>query len=261
MKDLVETMILAIDIGNSNIVIGCIDKENTYFVERLSTNHSKTDLEYAINIKSILDLYHITSEAIEGSIISSVVPPLSNVMKRAVWKCLGKQAMIVGPGLKTGLDIKIDNPGQLGSDLVVDAVAAIAEYPVPAIVIDMGTATTFSVINEKKTYLGGAIIPGVRISLDSMTSRTSQLPKISLEAPRHTIGKNTIECIKSGAIYANASMIDGMIERINEELGREATIIATGGLSAFIIPHCKKKIIYDDNLLLKGLQIIYNKNK
>ena len=143
----------------------------------------------------------------------------------------------------------------------MDAVAAIAEYPVPAIVIDMGTATTFSVINEKKTYLGGAIIPGVRISLDSMTSRTSQLPKISLEAPRHTIGKNTIECIKSGAIYANASMIDGMIERINEELGREATVIATGGLSAFIIPHCKKKIIYDDNLLLKGLQIIYNKNK
>lgn len=254
-------MILTIDIGNSNIVLGCIDQNATYFVERLSTNHTKTDLEYAFNIKSALDLYHITPDAIEGSIISSVVPPLSNVLKKAVHKCLGIHPLLVGPGLKTGLNIKIDNPAQLGSDLVVDAVAAIAEYPLPAIVIDMGTATTFSVIDRNKNYLGGGIIPGVRVALDALISHTSQLSKISLEAPRHTIGKNTIECIKSGAIYANASMLDGMITRIEEEVGESCTVIATGGLSSFIVPYCRQKIIYDDELLLKGLLLIYQKNK
>ena len=254
-------MILAVDIGNSNIVVGCIDGEKTYFVERLSTDRGKTDLEYAISIKIILDLYHILPENLEGSILSSVVPPLSSVIKRSVEKVLKKEALLVGPGIKTGLNIKIDNPGQLGSDLVVDAVAAIYEYPTPLIVIDMGTATTMSVIDETGQYLGGAIIPGLRVSLDSLTSRTSQLPRVSLEAPRSVIGKNTIECMKSGAILGNASLLDGMIDRINEELGKEATVVATGGLVSFIAPHCRHSIICDDNLLLKGLWILYQKNK
>ena len=254
-------MILAVDIGNSNIVVGCIDSEKTYFVERLSTDRAKTDLEYAINLKIILDMYHISPEDLEGGIISSVVPPISSVVKRSVEKILKKEALLVGPGIKTGLNIKIDNPGQLGSDLVVDAVAAIYEYPTPLIVIDMGTATTMSAIDKAGQYLGGAIIPGLRVSLDSLTTRTSQLPRVSLEAPRHAIGKNTIECMKSGAILGNAALLDGMIDRFQEELGGDATVVATGGLIPFIAPHCRHRILCDDKLLLKGLWILYQKNQ
>ena len=253
-------MILAIDIGNSNIVVGCIDDTTTYFVERLSTDNGKTDLEYAIGLKAILELYNISPNSIHGGIISSVVPPLSNTMSRAVEKVIGKAPLLIGPGVKTGLNITIDNPAQLGSDLVVDAVAAMHQYPVPLIVIDMGTATTMSVIDKDKKYIGGVIIPGLRVATDSLISKTSQLPKISLETPPHAIGKNTIDCMKSGAIFGNAALIDGMIDRIEGELGMTATIIATGGLARFILPHCTHSITYDDALLLKGLQIIYKKN-
>ena len=253
-------MILAIDIGNSNIVVGCIDDTTTYFVERLSTDNGKTDLEYAIGLKAILELYNISPNSIHGGIISSVVPPLSNTMSRAVEKVIGKAPLLIGPGVKTGLNITIDNPAQLGSDLVVDAVAAMHQYPVPLIVIDMGTATTMSVIDKDKKYIGGVIIPGLRVATDSLISKTSQLPKISLETPPHAIGKNTIDCMKSGAIFGNAALIDGMIDRIEGELGMTATVIATGGLARFILPHCTQSITYDDALLLKGLQIIYKKN-
>ena len=253
-------MILAIDIGNSNIVVGCIDDTTTYFVERLSTDNGKTDLEYAIGLKAILELYNISPNSIHGGIISSVVPPLSNTMSRAVEKVIGKAPLLIGPGVKTGLNITIDNPAQLGSDLVVDAVAAMHQYPVPLIVIDMGTATTMSVIDKDKKYIGGVIIPGLRVATDSLISKTSQLPKISLETPPHAIGKNTIDCMKSGAIFGNAALIDGMIDRIEGELGMTATVIATGVLVFFILPHCTHSITYDDALLLKGLQIIYKKN-
>lgn len=253
-------MVLAVDIGNSNVVVGTVHKTGVSFVERISTDHGKTDLEYAMAIKAILDLHDITPAQIKGCIISSVVPPVTAVVSKALEKLTGESALIVGPGIKTGLNIKIDNPAQLGSDLVVDAVAGIAEYPLPLIIIDMGTATTMSAIDKNGNYLGGVIIPGARIALDSMVSRTSQLPRISFDAPKKTIGTNTIECMKSGMVLGNASMMDGMIDRIEDELGEEATVIATGGLARFIIPHCKHEIIYDDTLLLKGLYLIYNKN-
>ena len=168
---------------------------------------------------------------------------------------------IVGPGVKTGLNILMDNPAQVGSDRIVNAVAAINEYPAPLIIIDMGTATTFCVIDEKKNYIGGMILPGVRISLDALTSRTSQLSKISIEAPKKTIGKNTIDCMKSGIIHGNAACIDGMVKRIEHELGQKATVLATGGLARKIVPYCEQRILIDDELLLKGLRLIYNKNK
>ena len=253
-------MVLAVDIGNSNIVVGTVHKTGVSFVERISTDHGKTDLEYAMAIKAILDLHNITPSQIKGCIISSVVPPVTAVVSKALEKLTGESALVVGPGIKTGLNIKIDNPAQLGSDLVVDAVAGISEYPLPLIIIDMGTATTMSAIDKQGNYLGGVIIPGARIALDSIVSRTSQLPRISLDAPKKTIGTNTIECMKSGMVLGNASMMDGMIDRIEDELGEEATVIATGGLAKFIIPHCKHQIIYDDTLLLKGLYLIYNKN-
>ena len=169
--------------------------------------------------------------------------------------------MVLAAGVKTGLNIKIDNPAQLGADLVANAVAGIHNYPVPLIIIDMGTATTLSVVDEKKQYIGGMILPGPRISLDALTARASQLSGISLEAPKHIVGKNTIECMKSGIVYSNAAAMDGMIERIEEEIGCKATVVATGGLAKSIIPHCKREVILDEELMLKGLYIIYEKNK
>ena len=254
-------MILAIDIGNTNIVIGCIDGDNCLFVERLSTVRTKTELEYAIDIKSVLDIYHIKSSELEGGIISSVVPQITVVAKLAVEKILKREALIVGAGIKTGLNIRIDNPAQLGSDLVVDSVAALAEYPAPLLIFDMGTANTVCVIDKNKNYVGGMIYPGIGVSLDSLTAHASQLGGISLEAPENIIGKNTVDCMKSGAIYSSAAAIDGIIDRLSDELEGDVTVIATGGLAGNIIPYCRRKVILDDNLLLKGLAIIYRKNR
>ena len=254
-------MIFAIDIGNTNIVAGCIDKEKTYFIERISTVRTKTELEYAVDIKTLLDIYHIKKNDIEGCIISSVVPQITNAVKLAAEKILKKEVMVLGPGVKTGLNIMMDNPGSLGADLVANAVAGIAEYPLPLAIIDMGTASTVSVVDEKKHYVGGMIFPGINISLDALTARASQLSGISIDAPRRIIGKNTIECMKSGVIYSNAAALDGIVERIGEELGKEPFVVATGGLAKKIVPYCKKKIVLDEDLLLKGLLIIYEKNK
>lgn len=254
---------LAIDMGNTNIVIGCVDQERVLFEERISTDRSKTELEYVVIFKTVLELYGIVADKVKGAIISSVVPPLVNVITGAVEKLVGISPMIVGPGLKTGLNILMDQPKQLGSDLVVDAVAAIKDYGPPAIVIDMGTATTLSVIDKNGCYIGGQILPGVRVAMDSLVSRTSQLPRISLEAPGRVIGKNTVDCMKSGLIYGYASCIDGLLERLAGELGEplsEIHIIATGGLASVIVPECRHKIIVDQELLLKGLKVIYDKN-
>ena len=254
-------MILAIDIGNTNIVVGCIDEEKIYFTERLSTVRTKTELEYAVDLKTVLDIYHIKRTDIEGCIISSVVPQITGIAKLAAEKILKKEVMVLGPGVKTGLNIVMDNPGQLGADLVADAVAGLASYPVPLVVIDMGTATTISVVNSKKQYIGGMIMPGVGISLDALTARAYQLSGIRIDAPRHIIGKNTIECMKSGVLNSNAAALDGIIDRIEEEIGEKTTVIATGGLAKKIVPHCRKEIILDEELLLKGWMLIYRKNK
>lgn len=226
-------MVFTIDIGNSNIVVGTVNRQGVLFVERMSTDHKKTELEYAILLKSAMEIHGITTNEIKGCIISSVVPPVTSVINRALEKLTGEKALVVGPGIRTGLNIKIDNPAQLGSDLVVDAVAGIAEYPLPLIIIDMGTATTMSAIDAAGNYLGGVIIPGVRVALDSMVSRTAQLPRISFEAPKKAIGKNTIECMKSGSVLGSASMLDGMIDRLEEELSQDATVVATGGIAPF----------------------------
>lgn len=253
-------MILAVDIGNTNIVIGCIEEEKVFFVERVSTNISKTELEYVVEFKTLLDLYRIKMSEITGCIIASVVPPLNNIVKNALEKLLHISPLLVGPGIKTGLNILMDNPGQVGADLIVNAVAGLKYYGAPNIIIDMGTATTISVVDQKKNYIGGMILPGVKVSLESLVNRTSQLPRISLEAPKKIIGKNTIDCMKSGIIMGQAACMDGMIERIWEELGHQAVVIATGGLAGCIVPYCKKEIVCDNELTLKGLDIIYRKN-
>lgn len=253
-------MILAIDMGNTNIVIGCIDSERTYFAERVTTSHDKTSTEYAINIKNILEIHNIDTTDIEGAILSSVVPPLNAAISSAVKKILGYHPMLVGAGIKTGMNILMDNPKTVGSDLIVDAVAALKDYPCPIIVIDMGTATTMTVVDHSGNYIGGVILPGLRLSLSTLSSRTAQLPSISLDIPKNVIGKNTIDCMRSGIMYGSADMIDGIIDRMEAELGAPASIIATGGLARFIVPLCRHKIVYDDALLLKGLLILYEKN-
>lgn len=253
-------MILAIDMGNTCVVIGCIDDEKIYFIEELSTDLTKSALEYAMGIKTVLELYNIDINEIRGSMISCVVPSLLPVISTAVKKVTGIPPKIVGPGLKTGLNIQMDNPRQLGSDLVVDSVAGIDEYGAPLIIIDLGTATTISVIDKNRNYIGGAIVPGVNLAMNALAGNAAQLYNVSLEAPARVIGKNTTECMQSGVILGNAACIDGMIDRIEAELGYKTTIIATGGLRRVIIPHCSHKIIIDDTLLLKGLKILYDKN-
>lgn len=189
------------------------------------------EIEYALDIKGIFEIHGVEVRELEGAIISSVVPQITGLVKDACEKIINKKAMVVGPGIKTGLNIMIDNPGQLGSDLVADAVAGVAEYKAPMIIFDLGTATTASVINEKGTYIGGFIIPGMHTSLNALTANASQLQGISLDAPNRLIGKNTIECMKSGMIYGTAASLDGIIERVEEELGQPLTAIVTGGLA------------------------------
>lgn len=254
-------MLLAIDIGNSNIVLGCIEGQTILHEARLATDLIKTSDQYCMDLKNLLSLYEIDRTMIEGVIISSVVPPVLNSFKTAVTKLTGIKPMVVGPGIKTGLNILMDNPAQIGSDLVVAAVAALREYPAPLIIIDMGTATTMSVINANRAYIGGCICPGVRISSEALTARTAQLPGISLEAPKRAIGKNTIDSMQSGIMLGAACMLDGMIERMEQELGQPATVLATGGIARFVIPMCRRTIIFDRNLLLKGLTILYENNK
>ncbi|MBQ3023573.1 MAG: type III pantothenate kinase [Clostridia bacterium] len=254
-------MILVIDIGNTNIVAGCVEGKEILFRERLSTAHRATMLEYSVLFKTAFEMNGIDYKKIDGAIISSVVPSVTNVVKEAIFKLCSVHPMIVGPGVKTGISIVIDNPAQLGSDLVVDAVASVEEYSVPQIVIDMGTATTISAIDSKKQFLGGAILPGVAVSHDALIGRTSQLPKVAFEKPKKIIGSNTIDSIKSGIMYGNAGAIEGIVDRFEEELGEKCTVIATGGLAKAIVPLCKRDIIVDEDLLLKGLMLIYEKNK
>lgn len=253
-------MLLAVDVGNTNIVIGCIQDDEILFNERVSTNHTATELEYLIQLKTILEIHKIAPDDIEAAVMSSVVPAVTGRLKNTIKKLLGIDALVVGPGIKTGLKIMIDNPAQLGADLVVDAAAGISFYDPPLIIIDMGTATTISVIDKDSNYIGGAIIPGMRTSLDALVSHAAQLSKIKLKKPAHVIGRNTEECMQSGIMYYTAAGLDGCIDRIEEELGYSCNVIATGGLSGHIVPLCRRRIIYDNDLLLKGLMTIYKKN-
>ena len=254
-------MILTIDIGNSNIVVAGVEGEDIVFEARLRTDPTKTSDEYCIDLKMILEVYGIKADEIEGSIIGSVVPQVLNSVQTAIKKLTGQAALVVGPGLKTGLNIRIENPGQTGADLVVGAVAALREHQPPMIIVDMGTATTIMVLDKDGAFIGGAIAPGVKISLDALTDRTALLPGLQLDQPKKAIGRNTIDCMRSGIMMGAACMLDGMVERMEGELGARTTVVATGGIAKFVIPMCKTPMIYDKDLLVKGLAILYRENK
>lgn len=254
-------MILTIDIGNSNIVLGGVVDDEIVFEARLRTEATKTSDQYCVDLKILLDVYGVCPEDIEGSIISSVVPQVLNSFQTAIKKLTGKTSLVVGPGIKTGLDIRLENPGQTGADLVVADVAALREHKPPLIVIDMGTATTISVLDQSGAHIGGCIIPGVRVSMDALTNNTALLPGLQLDQPKRAIGRNTIDAMRSGIMMGTACMLDGMVERMEQELGYKTTVIATGGIAKFIVPLCKTPMIYDKNLLIKGLVALYRDNK
>lgn len=253
-------MVLAIDIGNTHILLGGFEERKVLFTELLTTDKTATDLEYATLIKSALEFNGQSVDSIEGVIISSVVPQVTGTLKAAVERFSSVEPVVVGPGVKTGLKIKIDNPAQLGSDLVVSAVAGIKEYGVPQINIYMGTATAFSLIDSEKNFVGTSIGAGMGIEAEALSSKTSQLPNIAFETPKKVIGTNTVDSMKSGLIYQNAALIDGMIERIEEEYGEKCVLTATGRYAALVAPLCKHKITVDKDLLLKGLIEVYYKN-
>ena len=253
-------MILVLDIGNTNITLGVYDGKKLLFDSRMATDRMRMEDQYAIELKEILDIHGVSCQQIEETVISSVVPTVNLYLKGAICRLTGKTPICVGSKTKTGIHIGIHSD-VVGADLIVGCVAAAEMFTGPCIIIDMGTATTFVVLDENRWMLGGAIAPGVGISLDALTNRTAQLPSVSLEAPKRFIGKGTTECMRSGLINGTACMIDGMCSHMEKELGKKCSIVATGGLSKEIIRQCERSITYCDTLLLEGLRIIYEKNK
>jgi type III pantothenate kinase len=253
-------LILTIDIGNTNIALGGFDGDKLAFVIRISTETKKTADEYSSKILSVLAVHGIGKQCINGAIISSVVPPLNSVIKKAVKTIWGIDSLVVGPGIKTGINIQCDTPSSVGADLICACVAANTIYGYPSLIIDMGTATKMTVVNEKGSFVGVSIIPGVEMGLNSLSENTAQLPKVELEAPKFVIGKNTSDSMRSGVVFGNAALVDGMIDRINDEMGANLPVYATGSIAPMIIPHCKHCVKIDDDLVLKGLNIIYKKN-
>lgn len=255
-------MFLAIDVGNTEIEYGVLDDDGICFSSRLASDRRRTADEYAVLFRDLLHIHHITEEEISGGIIASVVPPMKKIMQDAVYSFTGRRCLIVGPGVKNGLRIRLDNPAELGADQVCAAVAAIAEYRLPAIIFDMNTATTVSVISGSGDYMGGMIIPGVALGLDALCRSSSLLPQISMDRlPDKLIGANTEECMKSGVIFGTACMIDGLIDRITEKTGGDPTVILTGHVAPSVAKACRRKTVTDDQLILKGLRIIYKKNQ
>ena len=254
-------MILVLDIGNTNITLGVYEGDDLRFVSRMATDRRRMEDQYAIELREILDIHGVSLGQIEGAAVSSVVPSVNTAVRRAIRRLTGNNPVCVGPETETGVSVDIRNSEVVGADLIVGCAAAAARFDGPCIILDMGTATTFVVLDEDRRMLGGAIAPGVGISLDALTSRTAQLPSISLEAPGHFIGKSTVECMRSGLINGTACMIDGMCDHIEQELGKKCSVVATGGLSREIVQQCEREIVHCDTLLLEGLKIIYDKNR
>lgn len=254
-------MLLCIDIGNSHIVLGVMKEGGILGTFRIETDRKKTEDEYALIIKGILAIHNIDAEGFEGAIVSSVVPDITRYLAKAAETVTGSEAMIVGSGVKTGVNIMLDNPAEAGSDLVVAAAGALGKYTPPMVIIDLGTATTVTGIDKNGAFRGGAIMAGVKLGLNALSGGTSQLPYIRLDAPKKAIGTNTVDSMRSGTIFGAAGMIDGLAERFEQELGGDCTVIATGGLASAIIPYCRREIIVEDGLILDGLWRIWEKNK
>ena len=253
-------MLLAVDVGNTNITIGVYDGESLYFTARTATDADRTGDQYAVELMGIFALYKCDVSLIDGAIVSSVAPAVTNAICSAVTKVVGIEPLVVGPGIKTGLNIAINDPAELGADLLCASVAALNKYPLPNAVCDLGTASTIFVLDKDGKMIGGIIYPGIRTSLMALVNNAALLPQISYEKPKQVVGRNTIDSMRSGIILGAASLLDGMLDRIEEELGMSVTAIATGGFSSDIVRNCKREFIIDENLVLEGLRLLYKKN-
>jgi len=253
-------MVLTIDIGNTNIVFGVFDGDKLVLESRMDTNRHRMADQYAITMEQIFRLYGIKRDDIKGAIISSVVPPVSDQLKISVNRVFGITPIMIGAGIKTGLNILIDDPSTLGADLVCGAAAAKELYPLPCIVIDLGTATKVYAVDKNGSFIGGVIAPGIKISLEALAGKTVSLPMISLDGGAPVIGRNTVDCMRSGLLYGHAGMLDSFITKFKKELGDDCSVVATGGFSSVIKDYCECDFEVDGKLLLKGLKFIYDKN-
>ena len=252
-------MILALDIGNSMINIGGFDGGEPSFVAHIAADTKKSSDEYAVSLLSVLSLHSIDRACISGSIISSVLPELNPVIKSALSFLFSTEPLTVGPGVKTGIGIRCDMPSSVGGDLICASVAAEKLYGAPALIVDIDTATKMTLLNSCGAFVGTSILPGVLMSLDALSSSSALLPTVELSAPERVIGKNTADCMRSGIIFGNASMIDGMIDRIFAENG-EIPVIVTGSQAHFVTPYLCHEFVLDEHLVLRGLDLIYHKN-
>ena len=253
-------MLLAVDIGNTHVVLGGFVDDELVFTARIATDTTATEDEYASKLMNILTIHNVSREQIAGAIISSVVPPLTSIMKQAINFIADVNIIVVGPGIKTGINLHCDVPSSVGADIICCCVAAHNIYGSPSLIVDMGTATKMILVGEKGSFEGVSIIPGVMLGLNALSDGTAQLPQVNLDNPGRVIAKNTVDCMKSGVIFGNASMIDGMIDRAFEEYGSEIPVYATGGLASTIIKYCRREILLNEQMVLLGLNIIYKKN-
>lgn len=253
-------MIFVLDVGNTNTVLGVFEGDNLKYHWRIETNRNKTEDEYGILIKALLEHENLSFADIKGVIISSVVPPIMRAFETMCRKYFQKKPLIVGPGIKTGLDIKYENPREVGADRIVNAVAAAHEYGNSLIIVDFGTATTYCYVNERGQYMGGAIAPGIGISTEALYTKASKLPRIELAFPHEIIGKNTVSAMQSGILYGYIGQVEGIVSRMKETVTDNPKVIATGGLAALLSQHSTIIDEIDPFLTLKGLYLLYKRN-
>jgi type III pantothenate kinase len=254
-------MLLTIDVGNTNIVYGLFDGERLLHQFRVESSRGKTADEYAVVIRQLLAMHDIGPGDVHAAILASVVPALTEPMVDLVQRAFGKEALVVGPGIRTGMSILYENPREVGADRIVNAVAAFEKVKGGVIVVDFGTATTFDCVTPKGEYLGGVIAPGVQISADALFTRAAKLPRVEIARPAKVVGRNTLHSMQSGIVYGYVGLVDGLVERLKEELGYPCSVIATGGLARMIAPMSKTIEEVEDELTLVGLRILYERNQ